>query len=63
MVAVDKDGSETMFTDKPCRAFDDIEYYFYWDTTSGVFIPIPKGTIRKLIGRNLSWEDEPVKLK
>lgn len=62
-VAVDKDGSETMFTDKPCRAFDDIEYCFYWDTSSGVFISIPKGTIRKLIGRDLSWEDEPVKLK
>lgn len=26
-------------------------------------IELPKGTIRKLIGRDLSWKDEPVELK
>lgn len=26
-------------------------------------IELPKGTISKLIGRELSWNDEPVKLK
>ena len=62
-VAVDKDGSETMFTDKPCRVFDDVEDCFYWDTSSGMFINIPEGTIKKLIGKDLSWEDEPVELK
>ena len=28
----------------------------------GHSIELPKGTINKLIGRNLTWEDEPVKL-
>lgn len=27
-----------------------------------VSIKLPKGSIRKLIGRDLSWEDEPVEL-
>lgn len=26
-------------------------------------IKLPKGTIKKLIGRDLSWQDEPVELK
>lgn len=29
----------------------------------GYSIELPKGTISKLIGRGLSWEDEPVELK
>lgn len=27
------------------------------------FVRMPKGSIKKLIGRELSWSDEPVKLK
>lgn len=27
------------------------------------YVELPKGTIKKLIGRELSWEDEPVELK
>ncbi len=26
-------------------------------------IELPKGTIKKLIGRDMSWEDEPIELK
>lgn len=26
-------------------------------------VELPKGTIKKLIGRELKWEDEPVELK
>ena len=25
--------------------------------------PLPKGTIKKLLGRKLTWEDEPMELK
>lgn len=27
------------------------------------YVELPKGTIKKLIGRELSWDDEPVELK
>lgn len=62
-VAVDKDRTETIFTDKPCRMYDDVEDCEYWDTTSEMFVVLPKGTIKKLIGRDLTWENEPVELK
>jgi hypothetical protein len=38
--------------------------YTMWD--SGGFIDaviLPKGTIKKLIGRELKWEDDPVEIK
>lgn len=59
-VAVDKDGSEWIFVKKPYKCMD-------WN----MWIPgykennfnLPKGSIEKLIGRPLTWEDEPVELK
>lgn len=65
-VAVDKNGEENIFSHKPtkCRELD-----FWYDEVEdgGVIydteIPLPKGTIKKLIGRDLNWNDEPVELK
>lgn len=60
-VAVDKDGTEKIFSDycKPIRGYY-IEHLGKW---IGIGIVVPKGTIKKLIGRELTWEDEPVELK
>lgn len=35
-----------------------------WDyeDEDNVVIELPKGTIKKIIGRGLSWEDEPVEI-
>ena len=30
---------------------------------SCTLIPLPKGTIKKLIGKEMSWEDEPICLE
>ena len=63
-VAVDKNGSECIFEKKPFRlrkqwmipiSFKNAEYCGFSD--------LPKGSIKKLIGRELSWNDEPVELK
>lgn len=56
-VAVDMDNTEWIFNKKPFR-FD--EGYWYSDSQ---FIYIPEGSIKKLIGRELSWKDEPVELR
>lgn len=59
-VAVNKDGTEYIFRDKPERLsvnWQDLMYGFYTD------IQIPRGSIYKLIGRDLTWQDEPVELK
>lgn len=56
-VAVDKNRDEYIYTNKPIRDSD------YWFINSEDYISIPKGSIEKLIGRKLTWEDEPVELK
>lgn len=74
-VAVNKNGSEGIFRYKPYRKDPDKSIYKLWEPEywsdedssdygnedSEVFLP--KGTIKKLIGRELTWENEPVELK
>lgn len=60
-VAVNKDGIEKIFEEKPFRNNEE-----YWGGETS-FTPyeavfIPNGTIEKLIGRQLTWQDEPVEL-
>lgn len=62
-VAVDKNRTEIIFADKPGRIYDEVEDCAYWDTISGICVILPKGSIKKLIGRELTWEDNPVELK
>jgi len=57
-VAVDKDGSEYVYSNRPYRRNDED-----WWSSRNDFVPLPKGTIEKLIGRHLTWKDDPVELK
>lgn len=63
-LAVDKDGTECIFLHKPIRS-----NYNNWTDCSNTMrtedsgIDLPKGSIKKLIGRDLTWEDNPVELK
>jgi hypothetical protein len=57
-VAVDENGTENAFLYKPDR--DKVNWI---DTISNDGIELPKGSIKKLIGRELNWSDEPVKLE
>lgn len=77
-VAVNKNGSEVIGVDlfRAKEEYDLIELsdktngYFWCDAFNdselgilNVSIFLPRGTIKKLIGRELTWEDEPVELK
>ena len=57
-VAVHKYGDEVIFDFEPYRW-----NVFVWVEGRGDDIYLPKGTIKKLIGRDLTWSDEPVELK
>ena len=67
-VAVDKDGRECIYQFRPKRGNNEfcpkrgnnqfIPLYEY-----SMWMTLPKGSIKKLIGRDLTWQDEPVKLK
>lgn len=63
-LAVDKNGDEYIYRYRPSRRgsfWDDCIYYD--DESFLTDIELPKGSIKKLIGRELTWEDEPVEIK
>jgi hypothetical protein len=58
-VAVDENGREIIIRSKPKR-FNALRSFWWLNGAEGV--ELPKGSIKKLIGRTLSWADEPVEL-
>lgn len=54
-LAVDRNGCETIFSYRPCKCSD------VWSDALD-YVEIPNGSIRKLIGKDLTWDDEPVEL-
>lgn len=58
-LATDKGGSERVYGKKPIRHID----MWIESETQFQLIQLPKGTIKKLIGHDLTWEDDPVELK
>lgn len=64
-VAVDKNGAECIYRFRPVRSeiedkFVSLYSYIY---SCSMWLALPKGSIKKLIGKDLTWEDEPVELK
>lgn len=59
-VAADKNGFEYIFDvlQHPYRHQDRWKVKY----THENYIPLPKGSIKKLIGRELTWDDEPVEI-
>lgn len=74
-VAVDKFGKEGIFAFRPFRTDPNRSLYKLWEPeywsdedvsdygNEDTGISLPKGSIKKLIGRDLTWNDEPVELK
>lgn len=59
-LVVDRTGIEVIFQDKPIRYSDgtlDVEIFGIQDR-----VYLPEGTIAKLIGRSLTWNDDPVEI-
>lgn len=59
-VAVDKNGDEYVYSFEPHR--DCIKGLELW-VSDGDCVELPIGSIKKLIERELNWNDEPVKLE
>lgn len=63
-LAVDKDGSEYIYENEPIRddySFIPIDDGLIWDDYP--FIELPKGTIEKILGRKLTFDDGAVNIK
>ena len=58
-LAVDEDGRECIYQFHPKRGSSQfVPLYAY-----SMYLVLPKGSIKKLIGRDLTWSDEPFELK
>lgn len=57
-IVVDKNGEEYVYEIEPIKK----ETLKHWGC-GGEYVNLPQGSIKKLIGRDLTWEDEPVELK
>ena len=61
-LAVDKDGTECICSTEPYRDWVGCKWCIVILPESNA-VELPKGSIKKLIGRELSFADEPVELK
>ena len=61
-LVVDGEGNEFIYDSESHRW--DLDFYHEWwvGEDDSCCIRLPKGTIKKIIGRDLRWEDDPVKL-
>lgn len=57
-LAVDQDESEFIYSNKPIRKYD-----LMWEPNCCNYVHLPKGTIKKIFGIELTWNNEPVELK
>lgn len=57
-LAVDSNGDELIFQFHPIKT--DIKYIPLY--TYSMWLVLPKGSIKKLINRELTWNDNPVKI-
>lgn len=57
-LAVDNNGNELIFQFHPRK--NKVRYLPLYSYS--MYVKLPKGSIKKLIGRELSWEDEPVEI-
>ncbi len=57
-LAVDKNGDEYIYINKPHKE----EGVVVWIYIGNIYSLLPKGSIKKLIGRELTWENEPVEI-
>jgi len=58
-LVVDKDGTELLFINEPIKAdkcwFDESRDNSHWSS-------LKNGTIKQLTGKELTWEDEAIKI-
>lgn len=58
---VDGDGSEYIFEVKPKRSKEGQIWQLPTRYSNYSIISLRKGTIEKIVGRKVTWDDEPIK--
>lgn len=61
-LAIDKNGDEHIFSERPFIHRDMIYHGDYWQSGSGVVIDLPKGCIETILGLSLTWDDNAIEI-
>lgn len=61
-LAVDKNGDEYIYETHPERDMEYNSWNLYDFLRDSNMIKLPEGTIEKIIGKPLVWENDPVEL-
>ena len=62
-LAVEPNGNELIFSEAP-RRFDEYSTCgWFCSNNSSQCVYVPNCTIKKIIGKTITWNDEPIKLE
>lgn len=61
-LAVEPNGNELIFSEPPCR-IDKHSCGWFCNSNTTQCVSVPRGTIKKITGKTITWEDEPIKLE
>jgi hypothetical protein len=61
-ISVDQDGTESLFLNIPTRYYYPSNQQGYWYIDREPYLDLSEGDIETLIGKKLTWEDEPVEI-
>jgi len=63
-LSVDFDGTENLSLVLPQRYYYDqlTQVRGFWNVHNGTLVELEKGSIKDLIGKTLTWEDEPYEI-
>ena len=62
-LAVEPNGNELIFSEPPRRFDEHSTCGWFCSSNSSQCVPVPQGTIKKITGKSITWEDEPIKLE
>ena len=62
-LAVESNGNELIFSEPPCRIDEHSTCGWFCSSNSSQCVSVPRGTIKKITGKTITWEDEPIKLE
>ena len=62
-LAVEPNGNELIFSETPCRIDEHSTCGWFCSSNSTECVSVPRGTIKKITGKAITWEDELIKLE
>ena len=62
-LAVEPNGNELIFSEPPCRIDEHSTCGWFCNSNSSQCVSVPRGTIKKITRKTITWPDEPIKLE